>query len=82
MLHRAAQRPGCIRFSFGTGPQRGPAKPSGLGMVSGSLHIAGRATDASYRPEAVCSAAGPHRAADGREPWPWSCEHEKKTFFS
>ena len=34
MLHRAAQRPGCIRFPFEGGPGDGPAKPPSLGIVS------------------------------------------------
>ena len=49
-LHRAAQRPACIRFSSDDGPGTGPAKPSGLGMVSGSQHTAGSATDARLAP--------------------------------
>ena len=66
----------CVGLSFDVAlrrPRTGPAKPSGLGMVSGSHHTAGRATDACQRPDAARFAVGPHRTADGREPWPWSC---------
>ena len=73
MLHKVAQRPRCVRFWFEDGPGTGPAKPSGLGMVSCSQHAAGCATEPRKRPAAARFIAGPHRAAEGREPWPWSC---------
>jgi hypothetical protein len=39
------------------------AKPSGLGMVSGSQHAAGCGTDHRKRPPAARFITGPHRAA-------------------
>ena len=68
MLHRVAQRPRRVRFSFDDGAGNRPAKPSGLGIVSRLQHAAASATDARYSPGAACFVAGSElcRRADRR----------------
>jgi hypothetical protein len=66
-LHRVAQRPRRVRFSFEDRAGNRPAKPSGLGMVSTSQLTAASATEARYRSDAARCAAGPDadRRLDG-----------------
>ena len=89
ITNKAGQRPAFVRSAFDLRAAVGPAKPSGLGMVSGSQHAAGAPHKPACAPalraslweqvwpgraaDGPADAAGPHRAADGREPWPWSC---------
>ena len=56
-------------FRSMTGPGTGPAKPSGLGIVSWLQLTAGRATDARYGPGAARCAVGVGLAWPRRR-WP------------
>jgi len=71
--NNTGQRLISVRSPFDAALENAVAKPSGLGMVSISQHIAGSATEARKRPGAARFIATPRRAADGREPSPWSC---------
>jgi hypothetical protein len=67
MLHRAAHRPGCIRFPFEAAAGTGPAKPPGIGMVCAPEHDAASAPTPATAPSLhdalrIGSAARPRRS--------------------